>query len=223
MNPIFDGIFSDKVAVDVTSPEKNFSPTRIMSADFADVAPLRKNISPDLKDEDRLIAAAVRQSAVIYSALRGVALGVARQENPRVGYARQVTTPEFFAVAPLRVVGSRRHDFKERFQIVFAEPMTKNFAGLIGNVIPFKARESEARVAEPMIKNFHASFFVSAGAVDGLNQRVGDGRENILVSVVVCVQLCQNFHLRGQRCIAAEKIFQRNLNEIRHLEKIRQA
>lgn len=120
MNPILGRLVPDKVAADCSPPEKFFVPCRIISANFADVAPLRKNVPPDLKDEDRLIAAAVRQGAVPYIAPGGVLFGVARQENPCVGYARQVSPPKTFAVAPLLIVGSRRHDFEKRFQVVLA-------------------------------------------------------------------------------------------------------
>lgn len=225
MHPRFDEIFSDEVAVDIPKPEQILLSVAVHT-NFADVAPLRKNVSADLEDEHALIARLSVQRAVIQVAqLRGDSLSVLAEKNPRVADSRQIFAPKCFAIPPLLVVGSVGDNLEENFQILRAQPPTKNFAGLRVDAVPTKTLVSETRIAQPPIKHVQTSFahVDVVTSVDGLNQRTCRSRENIFVRGKIFVQPPQQFNLRGKFDVSTEEMFQRGVHELRRLEEIRQA
>lgn len=225
MRPLHDEIVANEVAANFVEPEKILLSVAVRT-NFADVAPLRKDVSADLKDEHALIAGLARQRAVVQVAqLRGFESSFLAQENPRVADSRQVVAPKLFAVTPLPVVGSFGDELKENFQIFRAQPPTKNFAGLRVDAVPTKTLAPETRIVRLSIKNLQASFahVDVAASVDGLNQRACRDGEDVFIRGRIFVEPLQQFKLRGQFDVRTEEMFQRGVNELRRLEEIRQA
>lgn len=225
MRPLHDEIFSDKVAVNFVKPEQILLIVAV-HANFADVAPLRKNMPADSENEHALIAGFAFQRAVIQVAqLCGDSLSFFAQKNPGVADSRQIRTPKFFAVTPLLVVGSFGNELEENFQIFCAQPSTKNFAGIRVDIVPTKTLAAETRIAQSPIENVQTNFacVVVFELFDGLNQHACRDGKNIFIRGRIVVEPLQNFNPCGQFGVRAEEIFQRDVNELRRFEEIRQA